>query len=121
MMPIPKVERAPNPKHRWSGALGSVVVQLIEGIRVVVERAVLRAVFSSVGFFMFSQGVINVLLVVMVSSVWHGGATELGWLVSAQGVGALAGSAVIGSLSARISSRTLIVGVGAGIGFWFLG
>lgn len=65
---------------------------------------------------MLSQGIINVLLVVMVTRVWDGGSNELGLLISAQGIGALVGSAVIGSLSTRVSSRMLTVTGGTGIG-----
>jgi predicted MFS family arabinose efflux permease len=52
---------------------------------------------------------IEVLLVVMVKKVWGAGAAELGWLMSAQGVGALAGAALISYVAARLSPRTLLV------------
>lgn len=116
LMSIPRVDRDPSAEKGTTRALVAVGRQLVEGLQVVVERPVLRSVFSSVGIFMLSQGIINVLLVVMVTRVWHGGSNELGLLISAQGIGALVGSAVIGSLSTRVSSRMLTVTGGTGIG-----
>jgi MFS family permease len=116
LMRIPATACAPTAENGRSDALYSVGRQLVEGLQVVLGRPVLRMVFSSVTVFMLSEGIIDVLLVVMVTKVWRGGASELGWLISAQGVGALVGSAVIGSVSARISSRMLIVAGGMGIG-----
>lgn len=116
LMRIPAPVSPPSAGGGLIGDIESVWKQLKEGLLVVASRPVLRVVFGSVGIFTLSQGVINVLLVVVVSRVWCGGASELGWLVSAQGVGALVGIAIVGSLSSRISSRTLIVSAGAGLG-----
>lgn len=95
-----------------SNKIGGFVAQLRQGAALVVERPILRVVFASLGVLMLSQGVINVLIVVIVKQLWGVGATELGWLTSAEGIGAVIGTVIVGAVAAKIAPRWLIVGGG---------
>ncbi len=86
--------------------------ELREGVRVVLNRPTLRVVFAALGILMLSQGIINVLLIVIVKEIWHVGATEFGWFVAAEGFGGLVGTALVGALAARLSAKRMIVGGG---------
>ncbi len=83
--------------------------ELREGVRVALERPLLRVIFASLAILMLSQGIINVLLVVIVKEIWHAGATEFGWFVTAQGVGGLVGAVIISAFATRISPKHLVV------------
>lgn len=101
-------------------AIEQITTQLLEGLRVVVARPTLRVVFGSLGFLFLSQGIINVLLVVIINQLWHAGAQEFGWLVSAQGVGGIIGSVLAGVIATRISPRAMVFGGGVLAGLFFL-
>lgn len=119
-MIIPSRERAAvgfaNARH----AVGQITEDLVKGVRVVLARPTLRIVFLSIGFLFLSQGIINVLLVVLVKQIWHVGAQELGFAVSAQGVGGIIGTLIVGALAARVSPRKMIIGGGGIAGLVFL-
>ncbi|RIK26094.1 MAG: hypothetical protein DCC52_10565 [Chloroflexi bacterium] len=85
-------------------ALYQIGSELREGIRVVLARPALRVVFAALGILMLSQGIINVLLIVL--------ATEFGWFVAAEGFGGLIGTALVGALATRLSAKRMIVGGG---------
>lgn len=93
-------------------ALYQIGNELREGIRVVLARPALRVVFAALGILMLSQGIINVLLIVLVQEIWHVGATEFGWFVAAEGFGGLIGTALVGALATRLSAKRMIVGGG---------
>lgn len=96
----------------FNQALYQVGSELREGIRVVLARPALRVVFAALGILMLSQGIINVLLIVLVQEIWHVGATEFGWFVAAEGFGGLIGTALVGALATRLSAKRMIVGGG---------
>lgn len=86
--------------------------ELRQGVRVVLDRRILRVIFASLAVLMLAQGIINVLLVIIVNEIWHAGATEFGWFISVQGIGALVGTVVIGALASRVSAKQLVFGGG---------
>ena len=100
-------------------AVGQITSELVVGVRVVLDRPLLRIVFASLGFFFLAQGVINVLLIVVISQLWHTGATEFGWLITAQGVGGIIGTVVVGAVAARVKPRTMIIAGGVVAGTIF--
>jgi MFS family permease len=110
LMPLPSFQ--PSPTNAAAGAVRGVLRDLAVGVRVVLDRPVLRAAVGGMGVFMLSEGVIEVLLVPLVSEVWRGSSTELGWLLSVQGVGALAGGVVLSAIGARFSPRLGAAGGG---------
>lgn len=101
-------------------ALGEITRQMIEGVNVVLARPALRVVFASIALLFLSQGVINVLLVVIINQLYHAGAQEFGWLVSAQGVGGVIGAVMVGAIAARVSPRAMVIGGGVLAGLLFL-
>jgi MFS family permease len=116
---IAAMRLAPTRTHtavQSASSVRGVLRDLRDGIGIVLSRPALRAVFAMQGLFMLSQGIINALLVVMVSRIWGGGSKELGWLITAEGAGALAGGIVLGGVAGRMSPRTLMLAGGAGCG-----
>ena len=98
-------------------AVQQITRELIQGVRVVLDRPLLRVIFASLAVLMLANGIINVLLIVIVNEIWHVGATEFGWFVSVQGIGGLAGTAIIGAIATRVSAKRLVIvgGVIAGL------
>lgn len=94
-------------------AVREIARELGQGVRVVLARPTLRVVFASIGILFLSQGIINVLLVVLINQIWHAGAQELGLIVSAQGIGGIIGTVTVGALATRIAPRMMIIGGGA--------
>lgn len=101
-------------------AIGEITRELVQGVQVVLDRPILRALIATMGFFALANGITNVLLVVMVKDLWHVGAAELGWVISAQGVGGILGSVIVGALAARVSPRALVIGGGLVAGALFI-
>jgi MFS family permease len=93
-------------------AVRQISHELAEGVRVVLNRSVLRVVFVVLALLMLSQGILNVLLIVIVNQIWHVGATEFGWFVSAEGFGGLVGTVVVGAVAARLSAKRMVIGGG---------
>lgn len=93
-------------------AIQQFTYELRQGVRVVLDRRILRVIFASLAVLMLAQGIINVLLVIIVNEIWHAGATEFGWFISVQGIGALVGTVVIGALASRVSAKQLVFGGG---------
>jgi MFS family permease len=69
---------------------------------------VVRTLFLLVGLSSIGEGVFRVLFILYAVQILHGGATELGILMSAQGVGAILGSFALVTISARVSPARLI-------------
>lgn len=101
-------------------AIEEITRELLHGVRVVLERPVLRVIMGSLAVLFLAQGVINVLLIVVVSRIWHAGAQELGWVVSGEGLGGIIGTIIVGGLAARFSPKQMIVTGGIISGLLFL-
>lgn len=121
LMHVPARETTHEKLRGVAHAVEQITAQLLEGVRVVLARPTLRVVFGALALLFLSQGIINVLLVVMINQLWHAGAQEFGWLVSAQGVGGIIGSVLAGVIAARLSPRAMVVGGGVFAGIVFLG
>ncbi|MBI4675238.1 MAG: MFS transporter [Chloroflexi bacterium] len=117
LLRVPKREPTAAKLNDARQAIGQIGHELLEGVRVVLARPVLRVVFVSMAILFLSQGIINVLLIVIVNEIWHVGATEFGWFVSVEGIGGLLGTALIGAVAARVSPKQLVIvgGVIAGL------
>jgi len=74
-----------------------------DGLRLIRRRRAVATLISleSIGF--LGEGVMSVMFVVWVSEVIGGGAQELGWLMSGQAVGGIAGGIVLAAVSHRLS------------------
>ncbi len=101
-------------------AVAEISRELLQGVRVVLDRPILRVLFASLAVLLLSQGIINVLLVVLIQDIWNVGAQEFGWLISAEGIGGILGTFVVGALATRVSAKNLIVAGGVIAGMLFL-
>lgn len=94
----------------WPVAVLSVWRDWLSGLRLVKRDRLVAGLFIVMGVVMVGQGIINTLLVAFVKESLHGGARELGWLASAQGVGGLAGASLLGRLGGLLPPARLIAG-----------
>lgn len=85
-----------------------------DGMRVIRRNPVLGRLVLAMAATGLGEGVMGVMFVIWIRTVIHGGALQLGWLMSAQAVGGLLGGVVVGWLAARITPPVL-VGVGSAI------
>jgi MFS family permease len=80
----------------------------LDGLRLVKRERLIAAIFTVMGVAMIGEGLIEVLLPGYVEHVLHGSAVVLGWLMSAQAVGGIAGSLLVVRLSKWIPPALLI-------------
>lgn len=78
------------------------------GLRLVQRERLVTAIFVVVGVAMIGEGLIEVLLTGYVKHILHGAALVLGWLMSAQAIGGIAGSLLIVRLSKLMPPALLI-------------
>lgn len=83
-----------------------------EGLRVISRRRTVALLVGTRTLTSLGEGVFSVLLAPFVAEVFRGGALELGWVLSAQAVGGIAGGVAIGWLGGRIAPAYLL-GFGA--------
>ena len=86
----------------------------MEGLRLVQREHLILAIFVVIGIGALGQGIINVMLVVFIKDVLGAGAMEFGWLVTAQGLGALIGGFIIGQAS-RLLPPTRLITLGVSV------
>lgn len=79
-----------------------------EGLSLVKRQRMVAAIFIVAGVAMIGEGLIDVLLPGYVKTVLRGDALVLGWLMSAQAVGGIAGSLLLVHVSKLISPARLI-------------
>jgi MFS family permease len=77
----------------------------LDGLRLIRRERALGVLFSVQAITSLGEGVIGVLFIVFVSRVLHGGAAQVGWLMSAQAIGSLVGGVLIGWIGSRLVSR----------------
>lgn len=112
VMHVPNRQNAAVKLNDARQAVSEIARELMHGVRVVWDRSVLRIVILSIGVLMLSQGIINVLLVVMIQDIWHVGAQELGYIITAEGIGGIIGTLAVGAIAARMSAKNMIIGGG---------
>lgn len=78
------------------------------GLGVVAQSPTLRLLFTIIALWAFGEGVISVLFVPFVTEVMQGQALELGWLMSAQAIGGLVGSAVMAKIGEKVPPAMLL-------------
>ena len=76
----------------------------LDGLRLVRRERVLFVFFLVITITRLGEGVFGVLIIVFVNRVLHGGAAQFGWLMSAQAIGALIGSVIVGWAGSRLLS-----------------
>ena len=77
----------------------------VDGMRVIGSQRTLTVLLAMFSIMMLGEGVFGVLYPVFVYHILHGGAPQIGQLMSAQAVGGLLGGVLVGWLGKRIMSR----------------
>jgi MFS family permease len=80
------------------------------GLRLIRRDRALATLIGVTAITAFGEGIFGVMIIVFVNQVLHGGALELGWLMSAQAVGGLLGGVVIGWVGRRVPPVLLLGG-----------
>ncbi len=91
---------AKTPGSAWA----AVWREWLDGLRVVRRERVLLVFFLVTAITRLGEGVFGVLIIVFVNRVLHGGASQFGWLMSAQAIGALIGGVLVGWAGSRLLS-----------------
>ena len=104
------VRPSAEPGSRSAGIWRAVWRELIEGLRLVRQDSLVRALFIITGVAMVAEGLINVLGFPWLKQVLHGDALVRGWMTSAQAVGGLIGGLLIGRVS-RLVRPAYLIGV----------
>jgi MFS family permease len=97
---------------RASASWGVFWGEWIDGLRLVWRSPRLAVLLLVAGLQGFAQGIFQVLYIVFVLEILHGGDAGVGLLRGVQAIGSLLGGLVIGLLGARLSAARL-VGAGA--------
>lgn len=104
----PAITVAAGPETDTTHLLASVWQQWLAGLRLVRQTPVLKLLFVMIALVGVGEGIIAVLFVPFVTTVLHGQALQLGWLMSAQAVGGLLGGMVVARLGNRVSPAVLL-------------
>jgi len=91
-----------------ASALTRVWREWAAGLRMIHAERTLSVLLIAISITALGEGVMGVLYPVFVNRVLHGGAPEIGQLMSAQAVGGLIGGVLVGLLGARVLSRWAI-------------
>jgi predicted MFS family arabinose efflux permease len=94
----------------------SVARDLADGLALVWRERWLGGLFLGVSLIMLGQGITNVLLVPFINQVLHGDAQTFGWVVTAQGIGGLAGGLLVGQIGRLLAPARLMA-----LSAWLLG
>lgn len=97
-------------------SLRRVAHEWLDGLRLIWRVDTVRTLLLLYILPCISESIMAVLFVPFVLDVLHGDALNVGTLVSAQAVGGLAGSVLIGAVAARIRPSKLVALGGIGIG-----
>ena len=79
----------------------------LSGLRFIWNSRIVSVIFLVIGIAGIAEGLFNVLFVIFIRQNLGGGASEFGWLTSAQAVGGLIGSLMIGWIGYRILPNRL--------------
>jgi MFS family permease len=103
-----RAQQATMPAASAAGAWVAVWREWLEGLRLVGRERVILTIFVMLAITAVGEGVMSTLFVIFVNRVLGGAALELGWLMSAQAVGGLIGSVLVGAAGRRFSTPHLI-------------
>lgn len=101
-------QQAQNETIHTLATIGKVWHEWVEGLQLVRKQQLISGIFVVFGVAMIGEGVIEVILAAFVKHVMHGNALVLGWLMTAQAIGGIAGSVIIVQLSKVIHPTRLI-------------
>jgi MFS family permease len=90
------------------GAIANLWHEWTDGLRAIRSESALSVLLTMFSIMMLGEGVFAVLYPVFVYRILHGGALQIGQLMSAQAIGGLLGGVIVGWLGKRIMSRWAI-------------
>jgi MFS family permease len=90
------------------------------GMKQVRRRAIITAIFITLGTSMIAEGVVQVMLAPWVKSFLHGNELTYGWLAASQAVGGLLGSVLMPHLTRLLKPARLIPLCGVCVGLLVL-
>jgi Na+/melibiose symporter-like transporter len=105
--PSPEAESAELPVKL--SAFRTVFVDWLSGLNLIRNNRTLWSLMVLIGILNIADGVITVLLIVFVEKALGGGSPELGWLLTAQAVGGLIGSALVARVGRKLRPWQMIV------------
>ena len=111
-LPTATITEVRQKRRSLTGALRVLESEWREGLRVILRRRTVALLVGTRTLTSLGEGVFSVLLAPFVAEVFRGGALELGWVLSAQAVGGIAGGVAIGWLGGRVAPVYLL-GFGA--------
>jgi MFS family permease len=91
-----------------AGAIAHLWHEWTDGLRVLRSERTLSVLLTMFSLMMLGEGVFAVLYPVFVYRILHGGALQIGQLMSAQAIGGLLGGLIVGWLGKRIMSSWAI-------------
>ena len=99
--------REPDALDAAAGAVRRTFREAAEGLRAIGERRVVSLMFAVSAMAALGEGVFGTMFVVWVKDVLDGGVQHVGWLMSGQAVGGVAGGLVAGWVGRRVSAERL--------------
>jgi MFS family permease len=90
------------------GARRHLLRELWQGIEVIWGSTMVRALMAIIVVIGIGEGIMGSLVAVFVADALHGGVRELGWLMSAQAVGGIAGGLATGMFARRFAATRLL-------------
>jgi MFS family permease len=109
LITLPRTQTAPAIEtHRTAIRWRAIGDEWRDGVRLIGHDRIIRAIFATIATAMVAEGFITVLLIPFVKDVLHQGPTGLGWLMSAQASGGIAGSLLLGRIGKRVPPAVLI-------------
>lgn len=104
------------PGHEAHASSGGFASSVTAGLRVIAASPTLVATLLGLFVAMLGMGAINILFVPFLINVLHESAAWVGPVEGAQTLSMVLASALIGTLAARVSARSMVVGGLAGTG-----
>ena len=109
------------PAHEGHAAAGGLASSVTAGLRVIAASPTLVATLLGLFVAMLGMGAINILFVPFLINVLHESAAFVGPVEGAQTLSMVVAAGLIGTLAARFSPKTMVVGGLAGTGLVILG
>jgi MFS family permease len=103
-----RASRGPAPAVVSTGTLTALYADWRSGVATVLASPALRALFGLVALTGVGEGIFSVLFVVFVRLVLHGGALQLGWLLTAQAIGGVVGGLLVAAWPSRWRPVTMV-------------
>lgn len=102
--PTKTAPAAEAPAGLWLG----VWREWVDGLRLIWRERLVATLMGITAITAVGEGIMGVLFIVFVNRVLHGGALEIGWLMSAQAVGGLLGGLAVGWVGRHVPPVPLL-------------